>query len=153
MAKDFVGNEKFVVFLGDNILQDNIGDAVKEFKNSDTECMLFLKEVSDAHRFGVAELDTNNTIKSIEEKPKKPKSNLAVVGVYMYGPEVFDFIETLKPSSRGELEITDVNNWYVSRGKSKAIMLNGFWSDAGTVESLYRTTSFLKEYMSDESSK
>ena len=145
LAKDFVGNDKFIVVLGDNIFDDDVKKFAEEFEKGNSECYLFLKEVEDAKRFGVAEVDGENNILSIEEKPENPKSNLAVTGIYMYGPEVFECVKDLKPSARGELEITDVNNWYVKRGKTKAAVLNGFWSDAGTVKSLYKASIFLKE--------
>lgn len=143
LAEDFADNEKIIVVLGDNIIEDSIKDPVKEFEKSDS-AFIFLKEVPDAERFGVAELKGNNVI-SIEEKPKKPKSNFAVTGIYMYPSEVFNLIKTLKPSARGELEITDVNNEFIKKGKLKANFLKGFWSDAGTFESLFRASSLVKE--------
>lgn len=145
MAEDFVGNDKFVVILGDNIFEDNVSKFVEEFgRDKKTEAHVFIKEVHDAHRFGVAEIDKNNKVLSIEEKPKMPKSNFAVTGLYMYSPNVFGVIKNLKPSARGELEITDVNNAYLKRGKIKANILSGFWSDAGTIESLSRASEFVK---------
>ena len=143
LAEDFADNEKIIVVLGDNIIEDSIKDPVKEFEKSDS-AFIFLKEVPDAERFGVAELKGNNVI-SIEEKPKKPKSDFAVTGIYMYPSEVFNLIKTLKPSARGELEITDVNNEFIKKGKLKANFLKGFWSDAGTFESLFRASSLVKE--------
>lgn len=143
MTEDFVGREKFIVILGDNIFEDNMGQAVREFEGSDEEAKIFLKEVPDAVRFGVAEI-AGNRIVSIVEKPKEPKSNYAVVGLYMYSPGVFDIIRTLKPSQRGEFEQTDVNNEYVRRGKMSFSILVGFWSDAGTFPSLHRATEWIK---------
>jgi len=144
LCEQFVDGNNVVVILGDNIFEDNVKEYVEKFEKGKDECMLFLKEVPDAQRFGVAEIDKSHNILSIEEKPKAPKSNLAVTGLYMYGPSVFEHIKNLKPSTRKELEITDVNNWYVKQKKTKAVILKGFWSDAGTVESLYRASEFLR---------
>lgn len=144
LAKDFVGNEKFVVILGDNVFEDNISEFANDFENSNYEAMIFLKQVEDAQRFGVAEIDGERIV-SIEEKPKYPKSNLAVTGLYMYTSKVFDVVKILRPSARGELEITDVNNNYVKKGTMTFRILNGFWSDAGTFESMYKSTNFVKE--------
>jgi glucose-1-phosphate thymidylyltransferase len=144
LAKDFVGSDKFVVILGDNVFEDDISEFVNDFKDSEFEAMVFLKEVEDAQRFGVAEFDGKRII-GIEEKPKYPKTNFAVTGLYMYNSRVFDIIKTLKPSARGELEITDVNNNYIKSNSLTFRILNGFWSDAGTFESMHRATNFVKE--------
>ena len=144
LAKDFVGNEKFVVILGDNIFEDGISEHVNYFERSEYEAMIFLKDVSDPCRFGVAEID-GEIIKNIEEKPKYPKSNFAVTGLYMYNLKVFDIIKILTPSGRGELEITDVNNNYIKRGTMTFRILNGFWCDAGTFESMHKATDLVKE--------
>ncbi|CAG0971225.1 partial glucose-1-phosphate thymidylyltransferase, partial [Methanosarcinales archaeon] len=130
LAEDFADKEDVAVILGDNIFQDNVYKAVESFKSG---ARIFLKEVPDAKRFGVAEIKGNKII-SIEEKPKLPKSNLAVAGLYIYDPSVFEIIRTLKPSGRGELEITDVNNEFIRIGKMDFSMLYGYWSDAGTFE-------------------
>jgi len=143
LAKDFVGNEKFIVILGDNIIEDNLKEAVEKFEKNSHEAMIFLKEVEDPARFGVAEVKGDKII-SIEEKPKHPKSRLVVTGVYMYSPSVFDIIKTLRPSARGEYEITDINNEYIKRGKLSWSLLKGFWSDAGTFTSLYRAAQLVK---------
>jgi len=143
LAEDFVEGEPFVVILGDNIFEDGISVYVEKFKKM-SEAVVFLKEVPDANRFGVAEVDGDKIV-SIEEKPKKPKSNFATVGLYMYNKAVFDIIRTLKPSARGQYEITDVNNAYLKKGQLKYFILKGFWSDAGTFESLFRATTFVKE--------
>ena len=140
LAEDFADNSPVTMILGDNIFQDNIIDSVKSFTSG---AKIFLKEVSDAHRFGVAEIDGNRII-SIEEKPKIPKSSLAVTGLYIYDSRVFDIIRNLKPSGRGELEITDVNNAYVRMGEMEYSILEGFWSDAGTFESLFRASELVK---------
>jgi glucose-1-phosphate thymidylyltransferase len=142
LAEDFADEEKIIVVLGDNIIEDSIKGYIEEFEESDS-AFIFLKEVPDAERFGVAELK-GNTVVSIEEKPKKPKSNFAVTGIYMYPPEVFKVVKTLKPSNRNELEITDVNNYFIKKGKMKANFLKGYWSDAGTFESLFRAANLVK---------
>jgi glucose-1-phosphate thymidylyltransferase len=147
LAEDFVDGDSVTVILGDNIFQDNIKEDVTNFNGG---AKIFLKEVPDAHRFGVAELKGKKVI-GIEEKPKNPKSNFAVTGLYIYDSDVFDAIKTLKPSGRGELEITDVNNYYINKGEMEYGMLEGFWSDAGTFESLLRASVMVKE--SQESKK
>ncbi|MBT7169868.1 spore coat protein, partial [Candidatus Woesearchaeota archaeon] len=114
---------------------------VSDFKEG---ARIFIKEVEDPKRFGVVEIEKEK-IKSIEEKPENPKSNYAVTGLYVYDNKVFDIIKTLKPSGRGELEITDVNNAYVQQGKMSFSMLDGYWSDAGTFESLHRASTIVKE--------
>ena len=140
LAEDFADNGPVTMILGDNIFQDSIPESVKSFTSG---AKVFLKEVPDAHRFGVAEIDGNRII-SIEEKPKVPKSNLAVTGLYIYDSRVFKIIRNLKPSGRGELEITDVNNEYIRMGEMVYSILNGFWSDAGTFESLFRASELVK---------
>ncbi len=141
LAKDFVGNDNCIVILGDNIIEDNIKEHVNNFEKG---AKIFLKEVPDPKRFGVPELSGNEVL-SIEEKPKNPKSNYAVVGIYVYDNSVFNIVKTLKPSNRGELEITDVNNEYIKNKKMKACFLKGYWTDAGTVESLYNATKLTAE--------
>jgi glucose-1-phosphate thymidylyltransferase len=148
LAEDFVDGDSVTVILGDNIFQDNIEKDVANFNGG---ARIFLKEVTDAHRFGVAELKGEKVI-GIEEKPRVPKSNFAVTGLYVYDSEVFNSIKTLKPSGRGELEITDVNNYYIKKGDMEYGILEGFWSDAGTFESLLRAgmlvqQSILKDYL------
>ncbi|KKI00361.1 spore coat protein [Methanosarcina sp. 1.H.T.1A.1] len=143
LAEDFVDGDSVTVILGDNIFQDNIKEDVTNFNGG---ARIFLKEVTDAHRFGVAELKGEKVI-GIEEKPKVPKTNFAVTGLYIYGSDVFDAIKTLKPSGRGELEITDVNNYYISEGAMEYGVLGGFWSDAGTFESLLRASEMVKIHM------
>ena len=139
LAEDFADGGSVAVILGDNIYEDDFESHVTLFKGG---AKLFLKEVKDASRFGVAELKDNKVI-GIEEKPKMPKSNYAVTGLYIYDNKVFDIIRTLKPSSRGELEITDVNNAYIKEGKCSFSIVNGFWSDAGTFDSLFRASEFM----------
>lgn len=141
LAEDFVDGDSVTVILGDNIFQDNVKEDVADFNNG---AKIFLKEVPDAYRFGVAELKDEKII-GVEEKPKVPKTNFAVTGLYIYDPEVFDMIKTLKPSGRGELEITDVNNYYINKGVMEYGILEGFWSDAGTFESLLRAGMLVKQ--------
>jgi glucose-1-phosphate thymidylyltransferase len=131
-TEDFFEKEKVVAILGDNIFEKV--EVPKEAFEDDF-AYIFLKEVKNPQRFGVAVFDENGNIKEIEEKPKLPKSNFVVTGLYIYPNDVFDFIKTLKPSARGELEITDVNNWYLKQGRLKAIKLKGYWSDAGSFTS------------------
>jgi len=137
----FADDEPVTVILGDNIFQDNVQDAVESFKSG---AQIFLKEVPDANRFGVPEIEGNRII-SIEEKPSNPKSNYAVTGLYIYDTNVFDMIQTLTPSNRGELEITDVNNEYINRGEMGFSVLNGYWSDAGTFDSLFRASELVRK--------
>jgi len=134
LAEGFADGGDVAVILGDNIFQDRISEDVSGFRGS---AKVFLREVPDAHRFGVAELEGTRVV-CIEEKPEELRSNLAVTGLYMYDNEVFDVIRTLKPSGRGELEITDVNNYYIREGRMGYRVLDGYWSDAGTFESLLR---------------
>lgn len=140
LAEDFADKEPVTVILGDNIFQDKVRNEVKSFESG---AKIFLKEVPDANRFGVAEIKEDKII-SIEEKPSAPKSNLAVTGLYVYDSRVFDIIHTLKPSGRGELEITDVNNEYINMGEMNFSVLLGFWSDAGTFESLFRASELVR---------
>ncbi|RKL61645.1 spore coat protein [Thermoanaerobacteraceae bacterium SP2] len=137
LAEHFVNGDKCVVILGDNIFEDNISEYVNNFKRQQIGAKILLKQVSDPHRFGVAELKDGKIV-SIEEKPENPKSNYCVTGIYMYDSRVFDIIKTLKPSARGELEITDVNNAYIKEGTLTYDILKGSWTDAGTFESLRR---------------
>jgi glucose-1-phosphate thymidylyltransferase len=146
LAEDFVDGDSVTVVLGDNIFQDNIKEDVENFKNG---AKIFLKEVPDAHRFGVAELKGGKVI-GIEEKPKEPKSNFAVTGLYIYDSDVFNAIKTLKPSGRGELEITDVNNYYINKEMMEYGVLEGFWSDAGTFASLLRAGMLVKQSIEKE---
>jgi glucose-1-phosphate thymidylyltransferase len=141
LAEDFVDGDSVTVILGDNIFQDNIKEDVRNFKNG---AKIFLKEMPDAHRFGVAELNGKKVI-GIEEKPQEPRSNFAVTGLYIYDSNVFDVVKTLKPSGRGELEITDVNNYYVHNDKMNYSVLEGYWSDAGTFDSLLRAGMMVKD--------
>lgn len=131
LAENFVGNDNMVVILGDNVFEDDITAYVNYFRDQQGGAKILLQEVDDPQRYGVAELD-GNMIFSIEEKPKIPKSKYAVTGIYMFDNTVFDIVKTLKPSSRGELEITDVNNVYIARNELTYNVLKGWWTDAGT---------------------
>jgi glucose-1-phosphate thymidylyltransferase len=142
LAEHFADGEPICVVLGDNIIENNICDAVEGFNKQKQGAKILLKEVPDAERFGVAEVRGNRVVR-IEEKPAAPKSNYAVVGVYMYDATVFQKIRRLKPSGRGELEITDVNNFYVDEGTLTCEMLDGWWTDAGTFESLLRANNLV----------
>ena len=140
LAEDFAKGDDIAVILGDNIFE---GGFKKEFDNFEDGAKIFLKEVPDANRFGVAEIEGDKVI-SIEEKPNTPKSNYVVTGLYLYDNTVFEIISTLKPSDRGELEITDVNNSYIKNSKMVFSVIEGFWSDAGTFESLFRASELVK---------
>jgi len=135
LAENFAGQELICAILGDNIFADDIRAYVKAFREQGRGARLLLKQVHDPQRYGVAEVDGSRVVR-IVEKPKKPKSDLAVVGIYFYDSQVFDIIRTLKPSARGELEITDVNNHYLRAGTLQCDRLTGWWTDAGTFDSL-----------------
>ena len=139
LAEDFADGDSVTVILGDNTTDADISEAVKNFKKG---ALVFLKKVEDPQRFGVAVFDKNNRIIKIEEKPKSPKSNMAVTGLYMYDKDVFDIIRTVNPSGRGELEITDVNNKYIEKGELDWAELQGYWGDAGTFDSLFRAGQY-----------
>jgi glucose-1-phosphate thymidylyltransferase len=142
LCEDFAEGGSIAVILGDNTTDADIGPAVRSFA---TGARIFVRRVPDPERFGVPVFDPQGKIIGIEEKPKVPKSNFAVTGLYIYDNKVFDFIRNCKPSHRGELEITDVNNLYITNGELDSVELEGFWSDAGTFESLYRTNRFWAE--------
>ena len=142
LCEHFAENERIAVILGDNILQDDISPYVRAFEAQASGARILLKHVDDPERFGVPELDGKRIVR-IEEKPANPKSDYAVTGIYMYDSRVFDFCRDLKPSSRGELEITDVNNAYIDAGDMYYDVLDGWWTDAGQFESLYRATALV----------
>lgn len=145
LAENFVGADRLCVILGDNVFSHELGPAVKRYGGlPDGQACVFLKQVPDPQRFGVAELEDGRVVR-ITEKPAQPASDLAVTGIYMYGSEVFDIVSTLKPSGRGELEITDVNQHYASQGKLHHEVLSGWWTDAGTFESLARASQLAEE--------
>ncbi|CAJ35679.1 sugar phosphate nucleotidyltransferase [Methanocella arvoryzae] len=142
LCESFVNGDNMTVILGDNIYEDNVREAVQSFSKG---ARIFLKPVPDAQRFGVAEVDQKTgKVLGIEEKPKNPKSDYAVTGLYIYDSRVFDIVRNLKPSGRGELEITDVNNKYLHMGELSYSILDGYWSDAGTFESLYRASELVR---------
>jgi glucose-1-phosphate thymidylyltransferase len=145
LAEDFADNDKVVVILGDNIIESNIRKAAGDFFTQRTGAKVLLKEVPDPERFGVARFDDHQKIVEIIEKPKDPPSKYAVTGIYFYDRDVFKVCQTLKPSGRGELEITDVNNYYLKRGDLTHETLDGWWTDAGTFESLHRASRFVAE--------
>jgi glucose-1-phosphate thymidylyltransferase len=152
LAEHFADGEPVCVVLGDNIIENNVRDAVEHFKKQSAGAKILLKEVQDAERFGVAEI-RGNTVVSIEEKPRNPRSNYAVIGIYLYDATVFQKIRRLKPSGRGELEITDVNNFYVEEGNLTYEILDGWWTDAGTFESLLRANNLVAETGANKISK
>lgn len=148
-TKRILEGHKIAVILGDNIFEDSFRNEMFDFiYHSDYECFLFLKDVDDPERFGVAELSDDCIVQHIEEKPKNPISNYAVTGLYFYDEKIFDVIEKVMKetgySSRGELEITDVNNYYIRNGKTKSMIVKGFWSDAGTMVTLLKSSNFIK---------
>ena len=142
LAEHFADGQKICVVLGDNIIERDIAEAAERFRKQPAGAHILLKEVSDAERFGVAEV-SGSRIVGIEEKPPQPKSNYAVTGIYMYDATVFDKIKTLVPSGRGELEITDVNNAYIREGTMTYSKLEGWWTDAGTFDSLLRAANLV----------
>jgi len=144
LAEHFAGDERIVVVLGDNIIEKDIKKAVGNFKKQRKGARILIKEVSDPERFGVVNIK-NNKVVSIEEKPKRPKSNFIVTGIYMYDNKVFDIVKKLKPSRRGELEITDVNNAYIKKGELEYETLRGWWSDSGTFDSLLKVNNLIAE--------
>ena len=148
LTKPIIEGEKIAVILGDNIFEETFETEINYFKNTDCNCLLFLKEVDEPERFGVVAFDKEGMIDSIEEKPEKPKSNKAVTGLYFYDENVFNVIQKIildvGYSKRGELEITDVNNYYINNYKTQGRLLEGFWSDAGTFDTLLKTSNFIK---------
>ena len=144
LAEHFSDGQKICVVLGDNLIEGNIVGAAQAFRDQEGGARILLKAVPDAERFGVAEIQ-GDRIMAIEEKPSRPQSNYAVTGIYMYDATVFDKINTLEPSRRGELEITDVNNLYIHEGTMTFSMLEGWWTDAGTIDSLQRASTLVAE--------
>jgi len=144
LAENFSNNEGIAVILGDNIFQDNLKKYADSFIQQKTGAKILLKEVQDPQRFGVAQIAENKVV-AIEEKPEKPKSNYAVTGIYFYDAAVFEIIRTLKPSARGELEVTDINNAYIKKDQLHYDIIEGWWSDAGTFESLSRVNELVNK--------
>lgn len=149
LAEHFVGADQMVVILGDNVFADDITPYVSNFREQKKGAKILIQQVPDPTRFGVPELQGEHIV-SIEEKPKQPKSNFAVTGIYMFDHTVFEIIKTLTPSSRGELEITDVNNAYIKRGKLTFDVLEGWWTDAGTHASLAKANELAKDLVFGE---
>jgi glucose-1-phosphate thymidylyltransferase len=144
LVEHFADDQPVCVVLGDNIIEKNIRDAADEYRDQGGGAKIMLKKVHDPQRFGVPEFDGDKVLQ-IEEKPKEPKSDYAVIGIYFYDATVFEVIKTLKPSERGELEIADVNNHYIRRGEMTWNELDGWWTDAGTFESLLRASNLVAE--------
>ncbi len=144
LVEHFTENEPVCVVLGDNIIENNIRQAADDYCGQGKGAKILLKKVPDPQRFGVPELDGDRVVR-IEEKPKEPKSDYAVTGIYFYDPSVFEIIRGLEPSDRNELEITDVNNYYIDRGEMTWNLLEGWWTDAGTFESLLRASNLVAE--------
>ena len=142
LVNNFAHGEMICTILGDNILQDDLGPYVENFRRQGKGARILLKAVPDPHHFGVVELEDGRVI-HIEEKPSRPRSNLAMTGIFMYDETVFDIIRSLKPSARGELEMADVNNTYVMRGELQYDVLHGWWIDAGTFETMQRANELV----------
>ncbi len=145
LARHFVGDERMCVILGDNILERSIADQVAAYRTQTKGARILLKEVPDPERFGVPVFDDDDKLIDIEEKPARPRSNYAVIGVYFYDSTVFEIIDGLEPSARGELEITDVNNHYLRRGELDYGVIEGWWTDAGTFPSLLRANNLVEQ--------
>jgi len=151
LARDFAGDDPIAIVLGDNILHGgSLNEFAQRFVASDAQAGAVLKEVADAQRFGVAELSTDGRVIGFEEKPKRPKSNLIPIGIYLFRPSVFEVIHSLKPSARGEFEITDLLNHYLHQGSLIHTIFEGEWQDAGTIESLLHAGSFAAGFAGEE---
>ena len=144
LVEHFADDQPICVVLGDNLIEGNIRAAAEDYERQGKGAKILLKKVPDPERFGVPVLDGKQVLE-IEEKPKSPRSEYAVIGIYFYDQTVFDVIRTLKPSGRGELEITDVNNYYIGQGTMTWGELDGWWTDAGTFESLLRASNMVAE--------
>lgn len=142
IAKDYIGDDNCLLYLGDNIIEDNLDEHIRNFKEG---AMVFLKKVDEPHRFGVAVIDKKGNILKIEEKPKRPKTDLAVAGIYIYDNTVFDKMIGQKKSERGEYEITNLNNKYIKEKKLKATILKKDWFDVGTFDSLLKASNYMKD--------
>lgn len=150
IADAFIADDSVAMILGDNIFEDDFSSYVKNFTSGAT---IFAKEVDDPERFGVPEFDTKGNVLSIVEKPTKPKSNFAVVGLYIFDNKVVDYAKSLKPSKRGEIEITDLNNIYLKAGKIKVGFVEGMWEDAGTFDSLLRVQNIISKRFNNKQGK
>lgn len=150
LAEDFIGDDLFTVILGDNIIEDDISSYVETFEKIGEGAMIFLKKVSNPKEYGVAYIEKNK-IKEIIEKPKEVKSNLAVIGLYMYDNKIFKQIKRLTPSKRGEYEITDINNYYLKEGKLQYIEIGGWWGDAGeNIDKLLEVNNYVAKKLKKE---
>ena len=145
LARSFAEGHPVALILGDNIFGDDLSSAVKKFSKKDRGGLVVLKQVPDPKRFGVASFHKDGTIKNVVEKPKNPATDWAVTGFYLYDNRVFDVIKTLKPSARGEYEITDVNNWYIKEGTMDHFKAKKFWVDAGTFDSLHQANILIRK--------
>jgi len=147
IGENFIDNENVCMILGDNIFEDDFSEDIKSFTKGGK---VFAKKVHDPERFGVVEFDENNKAISIEEKPQRPKSDFCVTGLYIYDNRVVEIAKNLKPSGRGELEITDINNWYLKKGELDVALVNGSWIDAGTFDSLLEAQILAREKLQDK---
>lgn len=143
LGADFIGKDDVAMILGDNIFTDDFSETIRSFKKGGK---IFAKEVKDARRFGVIEFDAKGNVLSIEEKPAKPKSNFAQVGFYIYDNRVIQIARSLRPSPRGELEIVDIAKTYLKNGELQAEIIEGEWIDAGTIESLYKASTIIRDH-------
>ncbi|MFC0470035.1 sugar phosphate nucleotidyltransferase [Halalkalibacter kiskunsagensis] len=151
LAKSFVDKDKFIVLLGDNIFETALTQYIQSFQYQEAGAKVLLKEVSDPQRYGVAEINPEKkTVTSIQEKPNKPLTNYCVVGIYLFDNHVFQYIEKISPSDRGELEVTDLNNMYIKQQQLTYDVLSGWWIDAGTHESLYKANTLIYQKMGKE---
>ena len=147
IGENFIDNESVCLILGDNIFEDDLSTEIQQFKSGG---QIFLKQVSDPERFGVAEVDESGKVLSVAEKPALPKSDLAIVGLYCFDGRVVEVAKQIKPSERGELEITDVQNWYLKQGELNSALVTGEWIDAGTFDSLLKAQLLAKEKLQDK---
>lgn len=145
IAEDYI-DDKFAVMLGDNIVLGDLSQQIQEFEESDSEAKIFLKEVDQPARYGIAEVDERGKVTALEEKPDDPPSNKAVIGLYLYDKGVFSKIKEIEPSDRGEYEITDVNNLYVKEGEMNSAVVKNDWFDAGTPEGLFQASKYAREH-------
>ena len=147
VGENFIDKENVVMILGDNIFEDDLSNEIKNFKKG---AKIFAKEVPDPERFGIVDFDANNKAISIEEKPEKPKSNYCITGLYIYDSRVVEAAKNVKPSKRGELEITELHNWYLRKNELEVAMVKGEWIDAGTFDSLLKAQNLAKEKLQDK---
>ncbi len=149
LAENFVGGDRFLTLLGDNMFEDDLSDEAAVFESQSEPARILLKEVAEPKRFGVAVFDEQGNLTGVEEKPAEPKSSYAVTGAYFYTPDVFAVIRGLKPSGRGEYEISDVNDHYIRKRQMTYGILSGAWQDAGTFESYPRANELARDWQLD----